>query len=217
MQLVIFDLDGTLIDSKLDIAHAVNASMSYVGYPTLTLEQISSYVGDGAPVLISRALGPNASEELQARTLDYFIQYYAEHKIDYTTLYPGVRETLAELHRRDFALAVLTNKPVRISQAILDALDLAPLFRQVYGGNSFPQKKPDPIGITTLADELGVPLNQTTMVGDSDVDIQTAKNAGVRSVGVTFGFKPESLTRTPPDYLIHAMPELLPIVLNGSH
>ena len=209
MDLFIFDLDGTLIDSKLDLAHAVNATRAHLDLPPLEHELIFSYVGNGAPVLIRRALGSQASEELVNHALEYFLAYYREHMLDYTVLYPGVRETLEKLDNGERRLAVLTNKPVRISAAILDGLNVGQHFFRVYGGNSFQQKKPDPIGIETLLREAGARKERTLMVGDSAVDIQTARNAGIPCCGVTYGFQPESLAACPPDFLIERMDKLL--------
>jgi phosphoglycolate phosphatase len=207
MDLFIFDLDGTLIDSKLDLAHAVNATRAHMGEPPLEHELVYSYVGSGAPVLIRRAF-PGASEEQLAAALQYFLDYYRDHMLDYTVLYPGVRETLEKLDNGARRLAVLTNKPVRISAAILDGLNIGQHFFRVYGGNSFEQKKPNPVGIETLLRETGARKEHTVMVGDSAVDIRTARNAGISCCGVTYGFQPESLSEDPPDFLIERMDQI---------
>ncbi len=191
MDLLIFDLDGTLIDSKLDLAHAVNAARQHMGLSPLEHDRVYSYVGNGAPVLIRRALGPEASEAEVGRALDYFLAYYRQHMLDFTVLYPGVKDTLAELKSEDRKMAILTNKPVRISEAIVEGLGLSGYFFRVFGGNSFEQKKPHPIGIETLLADADLPASAAWMVGGSAVDIQTARNAGVRSVGVTYGFQPD--------------------------
>lgn len=205
MDLFIFDLDGTLIDSKLDLAHAVNATRAHMGLPPLEHELIYSYVGNGAPVLVRRALGPDASDQDVERALEFFLSYYREHMLDYTVLYPGVQETLAKLDNGKRRLAVLTNKPVRISVGILDGLGVGKHFFRVYGGNSFEQKKPHPIGVETLLREAGVRKEQALMVGDSGVDIRTARNAGIPCCGVTYGFQPEALKTDPPDFVIDRM------------
>jgi phosphoglycolate phosphatase len=207
MDLFIFDLDGTLIDSKLDLAHAVNATRARMGEPSPEPELVYSYVGSGAPVLIRRAF-PGASEEQLAAALQYFLDYYRDHMLDYTVLYPGVRETLEKLDNGARRLAVLTNKPVRMSAAILDGLDVGKHFFRVYGGNSFEKKKPNPVGIETLLRETGARKEQTVMVGDSAVDVQTARNAGISCCGVTYGFQPESLSEDPPDFLIERMDQI---------
>jgi phosphoglycolate phosphatase len=200
--LLIFDLDGTLIDSKLDLAHAVNAARADRGKGPLPHETIYSYVGDGAPALIKRAMGPDADEEEVSGALEFFLDYYKHHAVDYTTLYPGVKESLEALYAKGVAMAVLTNKPVRISRAILDHFDLSRLLRQTYGGNSFEFKKPHPIGIDTLREECGASREDTWMVGDSHTDVLTARNAKVAVCGVTYGFRPETFVEFPPDVLV---------------
>src|SRR5258708_23367312 len=145
---LIFDLDGTLIDSKLDLALAVNATLAELGRNPLPHEQIFSYVGQGAPALIARALGSDASEEDCTLGLEFFIKYYSAHKLDNTTLYPGVRETLDAL--KGMHMAVYTNKPVRVSRSIIEELGVSDHFRYVYGGNSFERKKPDPIAVESI-------------------------------------------------------------------
>jgi phosphoglycolate phosphatase len=212
MDLFIFDLDGTLIDSKLDLAHAVNATRAHMGMPPLPHELIYSYVGNGAPMLVRRALGQEATEEAVETALAFFLAYYSEHMLDYTALYPGVRETLDKLDNGKRRLAVLTNKPVRISRAILDGLGVGRHFFRVYGGNSFDQKKPHPIGVETLMHESGVEKNRALMVGDSAVDVLTARNAGIPCCGVTYGFQPEGLAASPPDYLIERMDQIFTVL-----
>jgi phosphoglycolate phosphatase len=215
--LLIFDLDGTLIDSRLDLAQAVNAALENVGMPRILNETVYSYVGNGAPVLMRRALGEAAAEAQVEQALRFFLEYYWEHKLDFTTLYPGVRESLDRLRADGVALAVLTNKPVRISRAILDGLGLGAHFLQVYGGNSFEsRKKPDPVGIEMLLAETGAAPSRTIMVGDSAVDVLTARNAGVGSCGVTYGFQPETLVEEPPDILVDRMEQLADRVLSDG-
>jgi len=208
MSLVIFDLDGTLIDSSRDLANSVNATRAHLGLAPIEHEVVYSYVGNGAPVLIRKALGPAYSDEAVQGALDYFLSYYREHMLDYTALYPGVREVLDEFFDAEIQMAVLTNKPVRFSQAIIDGLGLSAHFLRVYGGNSFEQKKPHPIGIATLMAECGAAHAETMMVGDSSVDVQTARNAGVTAYGVTWGFQPETFGAYPPDFLINKPREL---------
>src|SRR5690242_3824352 len=131
MDLLIFDLDGTLIDSRLDLANAVNATRAHMGMPALENERVYSYVGNGAPVLIRRALGEQAAEAEVEEALEFFLEYYREHVLDYTELYPGVRETLDRLYAAGKRMAVLTNKPVRMSRAIVEGLGVAGHFFQV--------------------------------------------------------------------------------------
>jgi len=207
IQLVIFDLDGTLIDSRLDLVHSVNAALRHIGRSELPEEVIASYVGDGAPVLIQRALGGEAVDEsLLRQGLEFFLSYYREHKLDHTTVYPGVADALAAIQNSQNGvprkMAVLSNKPVIPSRAIVEALGLGPFFSQVYGGNSFATKKPDPEGVRTLLKEHGVRHDQAVMVGDSHTDIRTGRNAGLHTIGVTYGFAPHTLEDELPDVLV---------------
>jgi phosphoglycolate phosphatase len=213
MDLLIFDLDGTLIDSRLDLANAVNATRTHMGMVPLSNERVYSYVGNGAPVLVHRAMGDQAAEAELQEALEFFLEYYRDHDLDNTTLYPGVKEALDSLHAAGKKMAVLTNKPVRMSRHIVEGLGVGPCFFQVYGGNSFDFKKPNPIGIEALMREAGVDRAATLMVGDSSVDIQTARNAGVPCCGVTYGFQPESLADPAPDILVDRMEQLADWVL----
>jgi phosphoglycolate phosphatase len=211
IKLIIFDLDGTLIDSEHDLAAAVNAMLRHHGRKELPIEVIGTYIGDGAPMLIRRALGDPADREFLQEALNYFLLYYREHKLDNTRVYDGIGEALQQAGKAGGIprkLAVLTNKPVRVSRDILAGLGLADFFMQVYGGNSFETKKPDPLGANTLMSEAGAAPGETVMVGDSGVDVLTARNAGLWSVGVTYGFAPLSLQQVPPDVLVDTPAEL---------
>jgi phosphoglycolate phosphatase len=209
---LIFDLDGTLIDSKLDLIHAVNATLSEMGRAKLSDEVISSYIGHGAPMLMSRALGGVATEEELARGLAYFLQHYEEHKLDNTCLYPGIAETLAKLRQLDIAMAVLTNKPVKISVRILEALAIAQYFHSIYGGDSFETKKPDPLGAKKILSEFRVSPSDAMMIGDSEVDIQTARNASMTAAAVNFGFGIHDRAQHPADIYLDHMSDLLDVV-----
>jgi phosphoglycolate phosphatase len=217
IQLVIFDLDGTLIDSRLDLVHSVNAALRHIERPELPEDVIASYVGDGAPILIQRALGGEVVDEALVRKgLEFFLSYYRAHKLDHTTVYPGVAEALATIQNSASPpqngaprkLAVLSNKPVGPSKAIVEALGLGQFFSQIYGGNSFPTKKPDPEGARRLLEEYGVQPQQAAMIGDSHVDVTTGRNAGMVTVGVTYGFAPHTLQDEPPDVLVDHPSEL---------
>lgn len=211
--LLIFDLDGTLIDSKRDLVDSVNATRIWNGRPPLPDDVVASYVGSGAPVLIRRAF-PDASEPDLERLLRYFLDYYREHMLEATTLYPGVGEALDRLHSADLPMAVLTNKPVRFSIRLLEGLGLEMHFFRVYGGNSFEEKKPHPRGINLLVEESGADRAWTVMVGDSAVDVRTARNAGVKACGVSWGFQPETFSDAPPDFVIDDMRALADIILD---
>ncbi|OFV99337.1 MAG: hypothetical protein A3F68_06775 [Acidobacteria bacterium RIFCSPLOWO2_12_FULL_54_10] len=216
IRLVVFDLDGTLIDSKTDLVLSVNATLENLGRKTLDTETISSYVGQGSQVLIQKALGMGCTPEEVAMSLEFFMGHYREHKLDNTVLYEGVRETLKHLakgnHRGERALAVLTNKPERVSREIIQELDLMTLFRCVYGGNSFEKKKPDPAGLRTILDETGVAPAEAMIVGDSDIDVRTGVAAGTRTCGVTYGFGKLDLDANPPDVLVSSFGELVAVI-----
>jgi phosphoglycolate phosphatase len=216
IKLVIFDLDGTLIDSRLDLVHSVNAALRHIGRDPLPDEVIASYVGDGAPILIQRALGGEAVDEAVVRRgLQFFLSYYREHKLDHTTVYAGIHQSLAAIQRGSNGLprtmAVLSNKPVGPSRAIVELLGLGSFFAQIYGGNSFPSKKPDPEGARQLLKELGVRPEQAVIVGDSHVDVETGRNAGMWSVAVSYGFAPHTLQDSHPDVLVDSPQELVEV------
>jgi len=220
IRLVIFDLDGTLIDSKKDLALSVNAALRHMGQPSLDDETIYSYVGRGAPALIARALGDGFSQEEIQQGLQYFLRYYWDHKLDNTTLYPGVRKALKRLANghgnTKRVLAVLTNKPERVSRHILEELDLLGFFQCVYGGNSFESKKPDPVGVFSILQETSLTPQAAMIVGDSDVDIQTGRSAGVWTCGVSYGFGNLELDSNPPHLFVHSLPELAEILSSAD-
>jgi phosphoglycolate phosphatase len=203
---LIFDLDGTLIDSKLDLALSVNATLAQMGRTPLPDETIFSYVGQGAQRLIEQALGPGATSQECTRGLEYFLAYYREHMLDHTVTYPGVREGLEALG--EMPMAILTNKPVRFSQRIIEGLGLARFFRFIYGGNSFDTKKPHPAGMEVLLRDFSAEARQVMLVGDSIIDVQTARNAGSWACCVTYGLGREQLGECPPDLLIDSLTEL---------
>lgn len=203
---LIFDLDGTLIDSKQDLIHSVNAMLRELGRRELAEETISGYIGHGAPQLVARALGAGCTEEERQGALEFFLRYYETHKMDTTCAYPGVAETLEKL--ASMPMAVLTNKPVRISVRILDAMGLSKYFRAIYGGNSFETKKPDPFGAKTILRELGAEPREAILVGDSEVDVQTARNAGTLAAAVNYGFGIHDRSEYPADIYLERFGEL---------
>lgn len=203
---LVFDLDGTLIDSKEDLALSMNATLQHLGRAQIEHERIYGYVGGGVQLLVKRALADGATDEEVERGMSYFLEYYRAHMLDHTVPYPGVREALDKLTGRD--LAILTNKPVNFSKAILSGLGMINYFRYVYGGNSFEKKKPDPVGLNTMLRDLEAAPRQMMMVGDSDVDIQTARNAGTWACGVTYGLGSSKLPACEPDLLLDSLEEL---------
>jgi phosphoglycolate phosphatase len=216
--LLIFDLDGTLIDSAQDLAVSMNATRQHFGLAPVDPKLIYSYVGNGASVLVKRAVVSEAGEAVLADALAFFLNFYRAHALEHTKLYPGVRHALETLAEAGHTLSVLTNKPERISSDIIAALGLGPRFVRVYGGDSFASKKPDPVGILTLIREASATPDSTMMIGDSSVDIRTARNAGVRSCGVSWGFQPDSFALETPDLVISNPYELVQVTgtANGS-
>jgi phosphoglycolate phosphatase len=207
---LIFDLDGTLVDSKTDLTASVNHIRHQFDLPVLTEEEIARFIGNGALMLIRRVLGPKATEPNVQAGLQMFLAYYRAHMLDRTVLYPGVRETLDRL--TDCKLAVLTNKPVHFSCAMLDGLGIYKHFAAVYGGNSFDHKKPDPVGVFQILSDTKGNRERTWMIGDSSVDVLTGRNAGIKTCGVTYGYATESFKDAPPDFLIDNFSDLEALV-----
>jgi phosphoglycolate phosphatase len=203
---LIFDLDGTLVDSKKDLTTSVNYVRQRFDLPVLSEHEIARFIGDGALMLIRRALAEKATESNIQSGLQMFLSYYRAHMLDQTALYPGVSEALERL--RDCKLAVLTNKPVHFSCAMLDGLGIYTYFTVVYGGNSFEHKKPDPVGVFQILSDTHGQREKTWMIGDSAVDVRTGRNAGVNTCGVTWGYATDTFQEMPPDYLINHLLEL---------
>uniref|UniRef100_A0A7V4XQ43 phosphoglycolate phosphatase n=1 Tax=Acidobacterium capsulatum TaxID=33075 RepID=A0A7V4XQ43_9BACT len=221
IRLVVFDLDGTLIDSRKDLCNAVNAMLVEFHRQPLPEEIIASYIGDGAGMLVRRALGDPHDEPLVDDALQHFLDYYREHKLDHTYVYEGVMESLAKLRALPNgagmrAMAVLTNKPIGPSLAICAALGLSEHFFRIYGGDSFATKKPDPVGLLALMQEAGVKPEETLMVGDSDVDLLTAQRAGTWSLGCRYGLSPHTIENIPADVLVDTPLELMDAFAAGE-
>jgi phosphoglycolate phosphatase len=206
----VFDLDGTLIDSKMDLVNSVNAMLRETGRAQLPADLIASYVGHGAPQLMASTLGPDSTEEHRAEALSMFMKHYNEQKLRLTRPYPGVAAGLQALNGTP--MAMLSNKPTKMSLEILEGLGLARFFRVMYGGDSFVTKKPDPTGALTILKELGVAPSESAIVGDSDVDVQTACNAGMLAINVTYGFGQHDRTANPADLYIDSLVELACLV-----
>jgi phosphoglycolate phosphatase len=206
--LVVFDLDGTLVDSSCDLANAVNAALRRIdpSAPALALDVVRSFIGSGARNLVARSLVHAGMALPPAEALPLFLEEYARRLTEHTRFYPGVEDTLDRL--AGHPLAVLTNKPGDMSRRILDALGAGARFFRVYGGGDLPSRKPDPDGLMRLMAESMATPRTTVMVGDSAIDVLTGRAAGARTVGVRYGFDPESLVSEPPDALLDSIREL---------
>ena len=187
LRLIVFDLDGTLIDSRRDLADAANALIAEHGGAPLTVDAIAGMVGEGAALLVRRALGGAGVRLDVARDLPRFLELYDQRLLIHTTLYDGTREMLEALEQRS-ALAVLTNKPQRHTDAILRGLGIAPAFRWIIGGDTAHGRKPDPAGLRYEMTAAAATPPDTLMVGDSAIDVKTARAAGVRICLARYGF-----------------------------
>ena len=230
--LLVFDLDGTLIDSSEDLCNSVNAALQEAGLLALSQPEISSFIGDGAASLVQRAIAfrlgsgdPLSWTSLFDRCYAFFLAHYRVHKLDHTRPYPGVLECLQAIRQAlpDVSMAVLTNKPVRPSREICDALGLSPFFFANYGGDSFATKKPAPEGLQAIlqealtrfrsADGSDGPYSpdRAVMIGDSPADIWAGRACGMRTVGCRYGLAPEALLASRPDFVVDAPGDLLAV------
>jgi phosphoglycolate phosphatase len=207
--LVIFDLDGTLVDSAADIAESVNRTLSDWRLPVYDVQQITGWIGEGSRQLITYAFRDAGSDADIDDVMPGFLVHYAETALD-AVVYDGVVDTLAALHAQGVKLAVCTNKNEEFVRPLLEARRLMPYIDGIVGGNTLPERKPSGVPLKHLADEAGVPLAKTLMVGDSESDMLAAKDAGVAYVLVSYGY-PKSLDLQNAGALavIDRMPDLL--------
>lgn len=220
-RLVMFDLDGTLLDSVPDLAAAVDAMLLALGHPAAGLDAVRNWVGNGARVLVRRALAGSlddggVSEEDTERALELFKEAYADsHAL--TEVYPGVVETLKWLKKHNVELALITNKPEQFVGPLLDEKKLGKFFRWIIGGDTLPQQKPDPAALLFVMKMAGVSADEALFVGDSRNDILAAKAAGVRSVGLTYGYNHgRSITEEAPTVVVDDLRQLLPCFDKGN-
>ncbi|EIO4106081.1 TPA: phosphoglycolate phosphatase [Vibrio vulnificus] len=220
IKLIAFDLDGTLLDSVPDLAVAADQATRAVGFPGVTELQVRDYVGNGADILIGRALSqsltisPELSDELRTQARELFDDFYQQtgHKLSH--LYPTVKETLKALHQAGFTLALVTNKPSKFVPDVLQQHGIADYFVDVLGGDSFPEKKPNPIALNWLMEKHQIQPTEMLMVGDSKNDILAAKNAGCASFGLTYGYNHgEPISASKPDFVADSLAQLLDVVL----
>jgi phosphoglycolate phosphatase len=207
-RLVVFDLDGTLIDSSRDLAAAVNRALRRAapGAPALPEDVVRTFIGSGARVLITRSVAEAGLAQSVDEVLALFLEEYRRGLLDATRLYPGTEDALSRL--RDRRLAVLTNKPGDMSRAILEGLGVKGRFFRIYGAGDVEARKPDPAGLRRIAEEAGVDVEEAVMVGDSGIDVRTGRAAGALTAGVTYGFDADSFRDDPPDILVRSLTEL---------
>lgn len=209
---LIFDLDGTIVDTKADLAAATNYMLHSLSRPTLSVQQVERYIGDGARVLVERALGLDQLPLID-KGLSIFLEYYAKHLLDHTRPYAGIESILKEAQSHGMTLSLLTNKPEAPSRAILSGLGLANYFTTIIGGDTLPVRKPDPWGVFHLQQSTGVSLAQTVLIGDSRIDVETGRAAGIAICGVTWGFDTRGVLTTPPEFVVDTSEELRRVVL----
>ncbi len=210
--LLVFDLDGTLIDSQQDLANSVNATLAHLHRPALDNAQIAAFIGDGASMLVQRAFEASGGMEegMMGQAMPFFLAYYREHKLDFTHVYPGALAELQSIRTAapTLPMAILTNKPVRPSRAICEGLGLSEFFFANYGGDSFAEKKPNPMGMHRLMQEAflmagsEIAPQRTVLVGDSHVDVETARAAGTLCLGCTYGLDTPRLVAAGPDVIV---------------
>lgn len=206
---VVFDLDGTLIDSRGDIAAAVNHTLLASGRAALSEATIASFVGDGAVTLLCRATGLSATTPEFGELLGRFREYYTHHATVFTRTYPGVHETLEQLSHSAFRVALCTNKPRVATDRVLFELDITRYFEVVVCADDLPFQKPHPGPLLHIAERLAVHPTECVMIGDGPQDVNCGKAASARTVGVTYGIKgPSEVTAAGPDMLIDSIDEI---------
>jgi phosphoglycolate phosphatase len=216
-QAIIFDLDGTLVDSAEDLRAAVNVLFGELGLRPVEASEIKGMIGDGVLKLVERALvAANGDPEQRDFLLPRFLALYQANPAALTRCYPGVLETLDALRRKGFRLAVVTNKPVFATKKILEALALAAFFPVVVGGDSLPTRKPDPGQLFEAARQLGVDVDQALMVGDNIHDVEAAHAAGMRCIAVSYGYHHRPPSEFNADRLIDRFDELPALVINST-
>jgi phosphoglycolate phosphatase len=211
---LVFDLDGTLVDTRDDLAEAVNVSLRALGLPPEDPRTLWGYVGHGARVLLERALGPERAELLEPGVA-IFMPWYRAHLLDHSAIYPGLTAVIETLAAEDVVFSVLTNKPEDMSRTIIDGLGLGAYVPRLVGGDTLTVRKPDPTGLLRLIDEAGVPAARTLMIGDSAIDVATGRSAGIATCGVLWGFSGPSVSESGADVLVASPGELLRVCREG--
>ena len=213
--LAIFDLDGTLCDTRADITASTNHVRESFGLAPLAPEEVQRLVGHGGSVLVERALGPERKDDHE-EGVRRLIAYYGEHYLDATLPYPGLVEMIDALAPQGVQFAVVTNKPIGLTTKILGGLDIARRLAAVVGGDTFAERKPHPRGLEHVLGAAGVARERALMIGDSWIDVETARAARTEVCGVLWGFDPESVRSSAPDYIVRDAGELERVIRAGS-
>lgn len=206
LKLLIFDLDGTLADTSIDITNAINYALEPVGVKPFSVEDIKLMVGSGITKLLHSLIPPEKiSEDALKEVVNRFLRYYSEHLLDNTVAYPNVKDTLSKL--RDYRKAVISNKREIFSKKVLEGIGILEFFDLVLGSDSVPERKPSPVPVLEILRRFEISKNEAVMIGDSNYDIESAKAAGVRIIAVTYGFRPKERLKDA-DYMIDDFGEL---------
>jgi phosphoglycolate phosphatase len=213
-RLIIFDLDGTIADTSVDITNALNFALRPFGVREYSVQEVKSMVGSGITRLITSLIPEEFSDEKNKKdAIDRFTEFYSQHLLDNTVLYEGIKETLERL--KGYIKVVLSNKRTGYSIEILEGLGVAGYFDKILGSDSVREKKPSPVPVLDIMNEYRVRRDETIMIGDSNYDIQAARAAGVKIIAVTYGFRKfEELESA--DYIIDRFSDILDIVQGGS-
>lgn len=211
-ELLAFDLDGTIVDSSVDIAWAANKTLSSFGREPATMEKVKESIGWGVKSLLQGLMPDFPPESLDGARLK-FLEYYGGHLTVDSRIYPGVMETVAHFRARGKKMAVVTNKPAGLSERLLKKFGMSGFFDLVVGGDSFPNRKPHPEPLLKVIEKLGATPEKAVFVGDSPTDSETGKNAGVFTIGVSYGFRPlEELRTAGFGMIIDDFPALLELI-----
>jgi len=208
LKLIIFDLDGTLVETVQDITNALNYALMSHGIKKLTVKETTELVGEGITRLVEKVL-PEGKEQLKDDVMKKFLEYYSEHLIENSKEYPHIRETLENLNH--FKKAVISNKREVLSKRLLEELDLEKYFNLIVGSDTAGERKPSPVPVLYVISKLNVRPEESIVVGDSYYDIKAGKMAGAKTVAVTYGYQPKELLKEA-DYLINDLRELVPLL-----
>ena len=205
---VIFDLDGTLLDTLTDLYNAVNHALRTFGFPERTIDEVRRFIGNGVKKLMERSTPEGTSEKVNAECLDCFRAHYLAHMADNTAPYEGVNELIEKLREKGIRTAVVSNK---LHSAVVDLCkDYFPLIEEAIGVSVEEERKPNPVNVVKVLDSFGISADECIYVGDSEVDVQTSHNAGVKCIGVTWGFRDEDeLIENGADFIAHTSEEVL--------